>query len=103
MDYEVPPPPAGAILTGRCVAFVGAGLSAAIVPSWPWLLGRLAEKLGTGMKVDEKGTAFYFEAVGQALQDKAGPHWEQRVREVLDDAYKEAPKEARERVAERCR
>ena len=54
---EIPQPLVDAVLGGRCVAFVGAGFSAPVVPTWADLLRGIA---GGDARVD-------------ALLEKIGP------------------------------
>jgi len=66
------------ILAGRCVAFVGAGFSAARVKAWPALLESIADSLGLwheGSPVrslldNDRPAALNLEAAAQLLQDE---------------------------------
>ncbi|HEY3352103.1 MAG TPA: SIR2 family protein [Polyangia bacterium] len=73
------------IRNGRCVAFVGAGFSAAVVPSWARLLGCLAARLEVPFEPPEAGNALLLEAVGEQLHKRAGDRWEALVKQVLDE------------------
>lgn len=98
-------PPAqlvSAILNGRCVAFVGAGFSAMVTPTWTKLLERIAQKLNVPFTRPSKGNALLHEAVGQQLRDRAGKHWERLVYEVLEEHRRRAGAASKKALTRRC-
>lgn len=87
VNTKIPPELLDAITSGECVAFVGAGFSAAAgLPSWGVLLTRIVEatkaRLGSDL-VDQlmetisaatlNGNSDLFERVAQMLEDRLGP------------------------------
>tara|TARA_B100001750_G_scaffold218896_1_gene205402 strand:- start:629 stop:1921 length:1293 start_codon:yes stop_codon:yes gene_type:complete len=72
---EVPEALRAEIVGGNCVAFVGAGFSAPLVPEWPALLRRLGEDLGESAMVervlgaDARPRSDALEAAAQMLRD----------------------------------
>ncbi|MBN2493010.1 MAG: SIR2 family protein [Deltaproteobacteria bacterium] len=113
-DYEVPEHLASEILSGRCVAFVGAGFSASAVPTWRELLARIGEELG---KEDpgawarirdalpapgaRSPSAFDLEVFGQLLQDafpRDGAAFERAVKTVLDAKQTDETLDRRKRL-----
>jgi len=67
---EVPQPLVDAVLAGRCVAFVGAGFSATVVPTWERLLERLAEEEDVA-EADRVAMRELFVAGGQLANEAA--------------------------------
>lgn len=64
---------------GNCVAFVGAGFSAAVVPPWGELLNELATKTDVAPDIEKhvaslvrKGSAHAFDEAAQVLEDHLG-------------------------------
>ena len=64
---------------GNCVAFVGAGFSAAVIPPWGELLRGLATESAVGDDVEDhveslvlKGSAHAFDEAAQVLEDQLG-------------------------------
>jgi hypothetical protein len=104
-QYIVPRGLQQAIVTGQCVAFVGAGFVGDAVPTWPELLEELARRgepslLERVRELLEERTAFAFEAAAQILRDhfcEEGASWEGVVHDVL--AEKSMPERAQERLA----
>ncbi len=93
-----------AILRGRCVAFVGAGFSAMVMPNWATLLQELAQALGQELEIRKDASGFELEALGQALHDSASDErWEEAVRDVLERRWTSAPESARQQLDERTR
>jgi len=84
-----------AILKGRCIAFVGAGFAAMVMPSWEDLLRSLAAKLGLEFHPPDPGNALHYEALGQRLRDAAKDHWEPLVQQVLRERLETAPPDRR--------
>lgn len=101
MAYKVPDDLQRAILSGRCIAFVGAGFSAGVVPPWHKFLQKIATELGERVATADSATAFELEAVGQRLKDIAGDRWERIVHKVLEDSFSSATPAARERLDRR--
>ncbi|MBT7455863.1 MAG: hypothetical protein HN796_18355 [Gemmatimonadetes bacterium] len=67
------------IHAGNCVAFVGAGFSAAVIPPWGELLRGLATESAVGEDVEDhveslvlKGSAHAFDEAAQVLEDQLG-------------------------------
>ncbi|MBW2456372.1 MAG: SIR2 family protein [Deltaproteobacteria bacterium] len=76
---ELPGPLVDAILEGRCVAFVGAGFSATVIPAWTDLLENLASHPRLGQDARGKlseliasGEQMSFEAAAQLLVQQLG-------------------------------
>lgn len=93
-----------AILRGRCIAFVGAGFSAMVMPTWAQLLGDLKAELGVDVELPTGASGFEYEALGQTLQDAVTPRrWEQAVRDVLARRMERAAPAARAQLDERNR
>jgi SIR2-like domain len=76
---DIPPPLTSAIRNGNCVAMVGAGFSAPVVPQWGDLLTNLADSgtldESTSERVTsliESGTGRDLEAAAQTLRDAMG-------------------------------
>lgn len=67
---DVPPPLVDAVLAGRCVAFVGAGFSATVVPTWERLLERVAEQEDVS-EADRVAMRELFVAGGQLANEAA--------------------------------
>src|SRR5262249_41181986 len=86
-----------AIRKGRCIAFVGAGFAAPVVPSWAELLVALGARLGHPVQLPPNATAFDYEAIGQQLQDRAGARWETLVQDVLAECQRGKDTSALER------
>jgi hypothetical protein len=99
-DYQVPIELKEAILNGRCIAFVGAGFSAGVVPTWRRLLETISKKLGTALTLPKKESALDLELAGQRLQEKAGDGWEGLVREVIEHEINEKRTHSKERIEE---
>ena len=64
---------------GKCVAFVGAGFSAAVIPPWGKLLSELATQSGVATEIRKhvaslvhKGSAHAFDEAAQVLEDHLG-------------------------------
>jgi len=97
-DPRVPEHLQAEILAGRCVAFVGAGLTAPVVPTWRTLLTGIAARLPPAARadvqsaVDHAPTALDLEAAGQMLRDRfATPAaFEAAVADVLEAADPDA-------------
>jgi hypothetical protein len=87
----IPEPLVQSIRAGECVAFVGAGFSAAAVPGWASLLRKVAEQASRPTREEvlavlgrSGATAFDLEACGQKLEKDLGLGGFQReVREIL--------------------
>ena len=94
------------ILSGDCVAFVGAGFSAGLAPGWKSLLSGLAALLqppNAQLKqfVDglDPGNALALEAAGQMVQDQFGDkaRFEAAVRTVVGELDAKDPRISRRR------
>lgn len=84
--FAVPPDLVTSIVQGRCVAFVGAGFSAPVVPTWTELLKLLATRLELTLEIPPGCDAFMLEALGDQLQRHARTAWEPAVQAVLAEA-----------------
>ena len=74
---HVPTPLITAIHAGHCVAFVGAGFSATVIPPWGKLLSELARSSTTDIQNHvtsqvRKGSAHALDEAAQVLQDHLG-------------------------------
>lgn len=67
---DVPAPLVDAVLAGRCVAFVGAGFSATVVPTWERLLERVAQQEDVA-ETDRASMRELFVAGGQLANEAA--------------------------------
>ncbi len=67
---DVPAPLVDAVLAGRCVAFVGAGFSATVVPTWERLLELVAEQEDVS-EADRASMRELFVAGGQLANEAA--------------------------------
>ena len=94
-SFEPPSSLVDSILGGRCLAFIGAGFSVPVMPSWGELLEGLAGRLDVEGRAPEPGNALHFEAFGQWLRDQAGARWEPLVKQVLDERLVAATPAAR--------
>jgi hypothetical protein len=91
MALAVPGKLVASILEGRCVAFVGAGYSAAAVPTWSRLLERIAAFEGVNAETRERvgglmasGEPLAFEAAAQLLLDVLGPAFSEELASILE-------------------
>jgi hypothetical protein len=104
-SFDVPPRLVDAIVEGRCVAFVGAGFSAGVMPTWSKLLAELATRLDVPRDEKDDG-ALGNELLGQQLQQRAERQapgsWEPLVKAVLDEHLGKAGEAARADLARRC-
>lgn len=79
------------IIRGRCIAFVGAGFSAPVVPLWGSFLKDVAKEMGCEYQLGG-WSALDYEAMGQHLQDFR-PDWTSIVAKVIA-GYQTQPNEA---------
>ena len=77
--HQIPDALIGEIHDGNCVAFVGAGFSASVIPPWGKLLNDLAARSSAAADVEnhvgslvKKGSAHAFHAAAQVLEDHLG-------------------------------
>jgi len=85
--FDAPDHLVAEIKRGRCVAFVGAGFSAPVVPDWKGLLDELAKRARAPELENTTGetlTALEYEMRGQLLKEKLGSSFERHVCEILD-------------------
>lgn len=103
-----------AIREGRCVAFLGAGVTAPIFGSWAQVLRGLAQELdrtadrGVGKRIDallgSAPTSLDYEAAAQLLSDTAGEEaFDELVASYVTGRREAAGQRARELVQERVR
>ena len=77
--HQIPDALIGEIHDGNCVAFVGAGFSASVIPPWGKLLNDLAARSSAAADVAnhvgslvQKGSAHAFDEAAQVLEDHLG-------------------------------
>lgn len=108
-SFQVPPALTKAILSGRCVAFVGAGFSADAVPTWTDLLTELARGSGevglsdrVSATLEGGANALDYEACGQLVRQAFGTDeaFEQALQRLLESEDARTA-EGRTRVAKR--
>jgi hypothetical protein len=94
MSFQAPQHLVDEIKRGRCIAFVGAGFSAPVTPSWADLLKELAGRVPDGALVQQVATARTatdYEMLGQLIKERLGDRYEPEVQDVLnrrDDVMK---------------
>jgi hypothetical protein len=106
---EIPRELTQVILAGNCVAFVGAGFSAQVVPTWKDLLLRIAAKCGAEEKArirplleSETPRDIDFVAAAEMLRDALGTEQVvQELRSRVGQAAARRPHETATRVAAR--
>ena len=111
---------AKSIVTGRCIAFVGAGVTAPVSGTWTQLLRAVAERLDAGSgRTDvmagieswlgpqgaRTANASDYEAAAQFLRDSCdgGPPLEHEVKAVMETRYAGASRRSRTLVKSRIR
>jgi len=97
------------IVSGNCVAFVGAGFSATLLPEWPDLIRDLAEDLGQQEKIarvlgpSKRPRSDALEAAAQMLRDDRAGAFLAAMRARLGHAALAPKADASERMSRRLR